>query len=116
MTARSGSTATNIALTHALALSRGVLDLADPESGVMLPDWIVNAAHTTLAAVREAREWTPIVPPWHERPTALASLFRWLDEQGDRPADPAEFIENPELWADRWRDYERQTDPWGEQA
>lgn len=37
--------------------------------------------------------------PWHRNPTELAALWRWMDEQGRAPDDPAYFMEKGIRWS-----------------
>jgi hypothetical protein len=42
--------------------------------------------------------------PWHSDPQQLAELWRWLDEQGRTPDDPAYFMERAEKWTPHFED------------
>lgn len=39
---------------------------------------------------------------WYEYNGNLARLWRWLDERGEAPNDPAYFMEKPWKWEAEW--------------
>lgn len=42
--------------------------------------------------------------PWYADHQNLALLWRWLEDRGDQPADPAHFIEKPWKWEPEWNE------------
>jgi hypothetical protein len=39
-----------------------------------------------------------MIDPWYTDPKELAVLWRWLDEQGRTPDDPAYFMDRGSKW------------------
>lgn len=46
---------------------------------------------------------------WYRDPVNLAKLWRWLEDQGETPDDPAYFLERPEKWDEEWQRYTRES-------
>lgn len=42
-------------------------------------------------------------PDWYRDHSNLCDLWRWLDERGEAPDDPAYFLEKPYKWTREWR-------------
>jgi hypothetical protein len=45
--------------------------------------------------------------PWHKDPKELAQLWRWLDEQGRTPDDPAYFMDKAVKWTPEHEEFLR---------
>lgn len=46
---------------------------------------------------------------WYRDPVNLAKLWRWLEDQGETPDDPAYFLERPEKWDEEWQRFTRES-------
>lgn len=51
-----------------------------------------HTGHVTAAPVR------PPIREWFDDRAVLVELWRWLEERGEQPADPAYYIEKPQHW------------------